>query len=74
MFEVADPPGREHLLAIMTDVPLQLDWLPSDPDVPERQLFQEDIDALVAQLGASTQRGLALKKTYLIVEPASTSP
>ena len=44
-------PGREHLLAIITEEPLGLNWMPSDPvKEPARVLRQADIDALLARL------------------------
>jgi hypothetical protein len=49
-FEVSGQPGREHLLALLTDEPLGLDWMPNDPKVPARVLSQADIDTLLARL------------------------
>jgi TIR domain/Domain of unknown function (DUF4384) len=46
-FEVLGKPGREHLLAIIADEPLGLDWMPADPDTPARVLNADDIDALL---------------------------
>ena len=37
-FVVSGQSGREHLLAILTDEPLGLDWMPADPNVPAREL------------------------------------
>ncbi len=49
-FVVTGKPGREQLLAIVSDEPLELDWLPSDPKIPARELKPADVDALLAQL------------------------
>lgn len=43
-------PGREELLAIISQEPLELDWMPVDPKVPARTLSQEDINSLLEQL------------------------
>ena len=44
--------GREHLLAIVSDEPLGLDWLSRDAERPARVLSQSDLDALLARLRA----------------------
>ena len=50
-FVVTGKPGREHLLAIITDEPLGLDWMPRDPvKEPARVLKQADTDALLVRL------------------------
>jgi hypothetical protein len=49
-FEVSGQPGREHLLAILTDEPLGLDWMPNDQNVPARVLSPADINTLLARL------------------------
>lgn len=54
-FTVTGRPGREQLLAVVTDEPLGLDWLPPETDktrTPARVLGRENIDALLARLGA----------------------
>jgi hypothetical protein len=38
------------LLAIVTDEPLQLDWMPDDPKAPARVLEEDDIHELLEQL------------------------
>ncbi|HMY70878.1 MAG TPA: protein kinase, partial [Blastocatellia bacterium] len=45
-------PGREHLLAIVSDEPLGLDWLPRDAQEPARVLNQANIEMLLARLRA----------------------
>jgi hypothetical protein len=49
-FVVSGRPGREQLLAIITDEPLGLDWMPADRKVPARVLSPEDIDTLLERL------------------------
>jgi hypothetical protein len=49
-FVVTGNPGREHLLAIITDEPLGLDWMPTDPKIPARVLNQADINTLLTRL------------------------
>jgi TIR domain/Domain of unknown function (DUF4384) len=51
-FVVTGRPGREHLLAIITDEPLGLDWLPHSPTIPARVLNQADIDTVLTRLHA----------------------
>jgi serine/threonine protein kinase len=45
-----DAVGKERLLAIITDEPLGLDWLPSDAETPARVLSGDDIESLFARL------------------------
>ena len=50
-FELSGKPGKERMIAIISDEPLELDWLSSDPkEEPARVLKQEDFDALRARL------------------------
>lgn len=49
-FVISGKPGREHLLAIITEEPLELNWMPTDPKIPACVLSQEDIKALIDQL------------------------
>jgi hypothetical protein len=49
-FEVSGRPGREHLLAILSDEPLGLDWMPRDPRTPARVLTPADIGELLVRL------------------------
>lgn len=49
-FILTGTPGREYLLAILTEVPLGLDWVPSNPRTPARVLIEADINALLARL------------------------
>lgn len=49
-FVVTGKPGREQLLALITDKPLGLDWIPSDTKIPAHVLNQEDIETVLAKL------------------------
>jgi hypothetical protein len=49
-FVVTGIPGREHLLAIITEQPLGLNWMPPDKRVPARVLSEEDVELLMAAL------------------------
>lgn len=49
-FKVTGKPGREHLLAIITEKPFEFDWLPQDQRIPARQLNQTDIELLLTKL------------------------
>lgn len=67
-FMVTGQPGREHLLAIVSDEPLGLDWLPRDPKEPARVLNQDDISTLLARLRAlDADRWLALSTYFDVV-------
>jgi hypothetical protein len=49
-FVVTGKPGREHLLAIITDKPLELDWMPKDPKIPAHVLTAADVGMLLTRL------------------------
>jgi hypothetical protein len=49
-FVVTGKPGREHLLAIVSEEPLRLGWDLTDPRVPARVLNHSDIHFLLARL------------------------
>lgn len=68
-FEITgDTLGREHLLAIVSDVPLGLDWLPRDPQQPARVLNQGDINVLLARLrGLDRDRWMVLSAYFDVV-------
>ncbi len=67
-FMVTGQPGREHLLAIVSDEPLGLDWLPRDPKEPARILNQNDISTLLTRLRAlDADRWLALSTYFDVV-------
>ncbi len=49
-FTITGKPGREHLLAVVTDTDLGLDWWAPGSEVPARVLDQADVDLLIARL------------------------
>jgi hypothetical protein len=49
-FPVSGPPGRERLLAVLTEEPLRLDWLPPDPRAGARVLNDTDVETVLARL------------------------
>jgi len=49
-FVVSGSTGQEHLLAILTDDPLDLDWLPQEDETTARVLSREDISNLLQRL------------------------
>ena len=49
-FVLTGNPGRESVLAILTDEPLGLDWMPRDPSVPARVLDDRDMLELETKL------------------------
>ncbi len=68
-FEVSGKPGREHLLAIVSDEPLGLNWLPDNPRTPARVLSQDDVSALLAQLrGLDDHHWTALSTYFDLVD------
>lgn len=69
-FVVTGRPGREHLLAVVTDEPLDLEWMPGEPArEPARVLNANDIDALLARLRSlEGERWTALSTYFAVVE------
>lgn len=49
-FKITGPSGRERLLAIITNRPLGLDWMPHDRKQPTRLLRSDDIDKMLTEL------------------------
>ncbi len=66
-FILTGTPGREYLLAILTEVPLDLDWVPSDPGTPARVLTEADIHALLARLLVLGEHRWVVVSTYFDV-------
>jgi serine/threonine protein kinase len=66
-FVVTGQPGREHLLAIVSDAPLELDWLPRDSRAPARALNQSDINLLLARLRDLSAESWVALSTYFEV-------
>jgi hypothetical protein len=68
-FVVTGKPGREHLLAIVSDEPLGLEWLPDNPRSPARVLSRDDVSTLLARLrGLDDHRWTALSTYFDVVE------
>jgi hypothetical protein len=63
-FLLTGVPGREHLLAVITDEPLGLDWMPSDPATPARVLSPTDIRQLLQLLHALDGSRWSALSTY----------
>ncbi|MCI0413737.1 TIR domain-containing protein [bacterium] len=67
-FVVTGKPGREHLLAVLTDEPLNLDWMPPDPGIPAKVLNESDITQLLEKLRSlEGDRWLALSTYFDII-------
>jgi hypothetical protein len=50
-FVLTGVPGRESVLAILTEEPLALDWMPATPQVPARVLADQDFIEVESILG-----------------------
>jgi hypothetical protein len=67
-FVVTGKPGREHLLAIVSDEPLGLEWLPDNSRNPARVLSRDDVGTLLARLrGLDDHRWTALSTYFDVV-------
>lgn len=68
-FVVTGKPGREHLLAIVSDEQLGMDWMSTEPiKEPARVLNQADIDTLLARLRSlGGERWVALSTYFDVV-------
>lgn len=60
-------PGREQLLAIITDEPLNLEWMPKDPKVPAKILSASDLSLLLDTLQKMDQNHWAAYATYFTI-------
>ena len=49
-FPITGEIGRENLLAIISDQPLMLDWMPIESKIPTRELNPQDIPDLLGKL------------------------
>jgi hypothetical protein len=72
-FVLSGKPGREHLVAIITDKPLELDWMPADFRKPARVLNAADIENLLTQLRGMEANTWTALATYLQTDNASFS-
>jgi hypothetical protein len=68
-FVVSGKPGREHLLAILTDEPLGLDWITCDSKIPARVLSAADVESLLSRLRALDGDRWTALATYFDVLP-----
>ncbi|MCP4662969.1 MAG: CHAT domain-containing protein [bacterium] len=66
-FQVSGPAGRERLLAIISDAPLDLDWRSSNPRQPARRLTDNDVGTLLARLRALDRNCWTALATELVV-------
>lgn len=66
-FLVTGLPGREHLLAVLTDHPLGLDWMPRDPGTPARELTPDDVEELLDLLRGLPPNEWTALSTYFDV-------
>jgi hypothetical protein len=63
-FLVTGKPGREHLLAILSDAPLPFDWMPRDPRFPARPVDSADVEALINILRTLPPESWVALSTY----------
>jgi hypothetical protein len=66
-FVLTGIPGREQLLAIVSDEPLVFDWMPADGENPARILKPDDIDALFRALESLPPGSWTALATYFDV-------
>jgi len=66
-FTVTGKAGREHLLAVITDEPMGLDWMPLRPETPARALCQADVQIVLAKLRAIDGHRWTALSTYFDV-------
>jgi hypothetical protein len=63
-FRITGSPGREHLLAVISDQPLGMNWMPADPYTPARVLDDTDIESLLAKLRSTDPGSWIALATY----------
>lgn len=68
-FELSGAAGKEKVLAVISDEPLRLDWLPSDTETPARVLNSDDIESLFARLKQRGEGSWMALSTYFDVLP-----
>jgi hypothetical protein len=66
-FVLTGVPGREHILAIMSEDPLGADWLPQDRKIPSRVLSPDDIDRLLDKIKSLPAESWIAHATYFDV-------
>lgn len=70
-FVITGKPGRENLLAILSDEPLGMNWSPNDPQVPARVLANSDLQQLMEHLRLlGAHRWIALSTCFDVLEPS----
>jgi hypothetical protein len=63
-FVVSGKPGREHLLAILSEELLPFDWMPKDPRTPAHVLSANDVAALTTTLRELPANSWCALSTY----------
>jgi TIR domain-containing protein/uncharacterized protein DUF4384 len=66
-FELSGEPGREQLLAVITNEPLTLNWLSSEARSPARVLNTQDVELLLTQLRQLNPASWVALATYFDV-------
>jgi hypothetical protein len=67
-FQIKGAKGREQLLAIITDQPLEMGWMSHDPQYPARVLSAADIADLLARLrDLEEERWMALSTYFDVI-------
>jgi TIR domain/Domain of unknown function (DUF4384) len=66
-FVLTGKPGREELLAIITEEPLPLNWMPPDVRTPARVLTAKDVSQLLTLLQSLPARSWVALSTYFDV-------
>jgi len=66
-FVASGRPGTEQLLAIITDEPLDLDWMPEDPKMPAKVLDASELDNLLGQVMKREANEWAAYATYFAI-------
>lgn len=69
-FLLTGSPGREHVLAVITDDALGLDWSSNDPAHPARVLTADDVEDLLSRLRRLGGDRWSVLATYFDVVPA----
>lgn len=63
-FRITGSPGREQLLAIISDRPLDMNWMPADPNTPARVLDSSDVESLLSKLRSTDPGSWIALATY----------